>query len=78
VLWICRPRRDPGASPSHRACCSAWSSPWLVAAAVAASLVFGVYEQRRHRRIDLFAFGAAAAAVALLMLGAVAFVLSFN
>ena len=57
--------------------------PWpavseLVAAAVAASLAFGVREQRRHMRIDLFAFGAAAAIVALLMLGAVAFVLSFN
>jgi len=60
-----------------------FGAPWpavseLVAAAVAASLAFGVHEQRRHRRIDLFAFGAAAAAVVLLMLGAVAFVLSFN
>ena len=58
-------------------------APWpvaseLVAAAVIASLAAGVREQRRRARFGLFAFGAGAALVALLMLAAVAFVLSFN
>jgi NO-binding membrane sensor protein with MHYT domain len=58
-------------------------APWpvvseLVAAGVAASLAFGVQAQRRRVRFGLFAFDVGAALVALLMLGAVAFVLSFN
>jgi NO-binding membrane sensor protein with MHYT domain len=60
-----------------------FGAPWpvvseLVAAGVAASLALGVRTQRRRMRLWLFAFDAGAALVALLMLGAVAFGLSFN
>jgi NO-binding membrane sensor protein with MHYT domain len=60
-----------------------FGAPWpvvseLVAAGVAASLAFGVQAQRRRVRLGLFAVDAGAALVALLMLGAVAFTLSFN
>jgi hypothetical protein len=57
--------------------------PWpvvseMVAAGAAAALAFGVQAQRQRMRLGLFAFDAGAALVALLMLAAVAFVLSFN
>jgi hypothetical protein len=60
-----------------------FGAPWplaaeLVAAVVAGSLAVGVHEQRRRTRPGLFAFEIVAALVALLMLGAVAFALSFN
>jgi uncharacterized membrane protein YoaK (UPF0700 family) len=58
-------------------------APWPVvsevfAAAAAATLGLSVRAQRRQPNSALFAFGCAAAILALLMLGLVAFVLSFN
>lgn len=60
-----------------------FGAPWplaaeMVAAVVAASLGLRLREQRRRTRAGLFAFEVGAAAVALLMLGAVAFALGFN
>jgi NO-binding membrane sensor protein with MHYT domain len=60
-----------------------FGAPWplaseLVAAVLAGTLALGIHEQRRRMRRDLFAFEIAAALVALVMLGAVAFALSFN
>jgi NO-binding membrane sensor protein with MHYT domain len=60
-----------------------FGAPWplaaeLVAAVVAAALTLGLLAQRRRTRPGLFAFEVGAALVALLMLGAVAFALSFN
>jgi hypothetical protein len=60
-----------------------FAAPWplvsgLVAAAVAATLALGVHAQRRRARPGLFAVEAGAAVLALVMLGAVAFALSFN
>jgi NO-binding membrane sensor protein with MHYT domain len=60
-----------------------FGAPWpllseLVAVAVAACLALGVQAQQRRMRPGLFAFDVGAALVGLLMLGAVAFVLSFN
>ena len=50
----------------------------LVAVGVAAALAVGVQSQRRRGRPALLVADAVAAAVALLLLGFVAFVLSFN
>jgi NO-binding membrane sensor protein with MHYT domain len=50
----------------------------LVAGGVAVALAVGVRSQRRRGRPALFVADAGAAAVALLLLGFVAFVLSFN
>jgi NO-binding membrane sensor protein with MHYT domain len=66
-------------NPNH----TQFGAPWplaseLVAAVVAGSLALGIHEQRRRPRPRLFAFEIGAAIVALLMLGAVAFALSFN
>lgn len=60
-----------------------FGAPWpvaaeLVAVVVAASLALGASAQRRQRRVGLFALEVGAALVALLLLGGVAFVLSFN
>jgi NO-binding membrane sensor protein with MHYT domain len=66
-------------NPNH----AQFGAPWplaseLVAAVVAASLALAVQAQRRRARAGLFALEAGAAVVALVLLGAVAFVLSFN
>jgi hypothetical protein len=49
-----------------------------VAGAAAAFLALGVRAQRRNVRVGLFAFDLGAGLVALLVLGWVALVLSFN
>ena len=50
----------------------------LVAAATGFALGYGVHAQQRRADRTLFTFGVSAAAVSLFLLGAVAFVLSFN
>lgn len=50
----------------------------LVAVATGFALGYGVHAQQRHADWTLFTFGVGAAAVSLFLLGAVAFVLSFN
>jgi hypothetical protein len=60
-----------------------FGAPWplvseVVAAAVAVGLALSVQAQRRRMRPGLFAFEVGAALLALVILGAVAFVLSFN
>ena len=50
----------------------------LVAVATGVGLGYGVHAQQRRADWTLFTFGVGAAAVSLFLLGAVAFVLSFN